>query len=275
MSTFFCAFAEGKAAGERLLKNRINADMLIHRTGMDTTVRKTEVKAVYGYYYDPTYLLLIPGIILALAAQGLVSSAFAKWSRVQSRTGVTGAELARRILDQNGCEDVRIQHVPGRLTDSFDPENGVLRLSDEVYASDSVAALGVAAHEAGHAIQDAQDYLPMRMRAAIVPVANIGSAAAMPLFLAGLVFSWQPLMRVGIYCFALAVLFYLITLPVEFNASGRAVAILDAGGLPQDELAGVKAVLRAAALTYVASALQALLQLLRLILLSQGRRRRD
>ena len=229
----------------------------------------------YGYYYDPTYLLLIPGLILALVAQVLVSSAFSKWSGVQSRTGVTGAELARRILDLNGCEDVRIERVPGKLTDNFDPENGVLRLSDEVYGSRSVAALGVAAHESGHAIQDAQDYAPLRIRSRLVPVANIGSQAAMPLFLLGIVFSWEPLVRIGIYCLALAVLFSLVTLPVEFNASGRAVAILDAGGLPEDELAGVKAVLRAAALTYVASALQALLQLARLILLSQSRRRRD
>ena len=230
---------------------------------------------MYGYYYDPTYLLLLPGVILALVAQGLVSAAFSKWSTVRSRTGVTGAQLARRILDMNGCEDVQIQHIPGKLTDNFDPENGVLRLSDEVYGSDSVAALGVAAHEAGHAIQDAQDYAPLRMRSRLVPVANIGSSAAMPLFFIGLFASWEPLMRIGIYCFALAVLFYLVTLPVEFNASGRAVAILDEGGLPQDELAGVKAVLRAAALTYVASALQAVLQLLRLVLLSQSRRRRD
>ena len=138
-----------------------------------------------------------------------------------------------------------------------------------------MAALGVAAHEAGHAIQDAQNYAPLRIRSSIVPVANIGSTAAMPLFFIGLFASWQPLMRIGIYCFALSVLFYLVTLPVEFDASSRAVAILDAGGLPEEELRGVKAVLRAAALTYVASALQALLQLLRLVLLSQSRRRRD
>ena len=230
---------------------------------------------MYGYYYDPTYLLLIPGVILAMVAQGMVSSAFSRWSQVRSRTGVTGAELARRILDRNGCQDVRIAHIPGKLTDNFDPENGVLRLSDEVFASDSVAALGVAAHEAGHAIQDAQNYAPLRIRSSIVPVANIGSTAAMPLFFIGLFASWQPLMRIGIYCFALSVLFYLVTLPVEFDASSRAVAILDAGGLPEEELRGVKAVLRAAALTYVASALQALLQLLRLVLLSQSRRRRD
>ena len=230
---------------------------------------------MYGYYYDPTYLLLIPGVILAMVAQGMVSSAFSRWCQVRSRTGVIGAELARRILDRNGCQDVRIAHIPGKLTDNFDPENGVLRLSDEVFASDSVAALGVAAHEAGHAIQDAQNYAPLRIRSSIVPVANIGSTAAMPLFFIGLFASWQPLMRIGIYCFALSVLFYLVTLPVEFDASSRAVAILDAGGLPEEELRGVKAVLKAAALTYVASALQALLQLLRLVLLSQSRRRRD
>ena len=228
----------------------------------------------YGYYADPTYLLLIPGLILALVAQAMVSGAFSKWSQVESRTGLTGAQMARRILDANGCGSVMIEHIPGKLTDNFDPADGVLRLSDEVYASRSVAALGVAAHEAGHAIQAATDYAPLRLRSALVPVAGIGSQAAMPLFLLGLIFSWQPLVRIGIYCFALAVLFYLVTLPVEFNASGRAVAILG-GALPEEELRGVKAVLRAAALTYVASALQALLQLARLLLIANSRRRRD
>lgn len=227
----------------------------------------------YGYYYDPTYMLLIPGLLLALIAQAMVSSAFHRWKQVRSRSGLTGAGIARMILDANGAGDVRIERVPGSLTDHYDPENGVLRLSDEVYASGSVAALGVAAHEAGHAIQDAQDYAPMRIRAALVPVANIGSAAAMPLFILGLLFSWQPLLKIGILCFTFAVLFYVVTLPVEFNASRRAVAVLSAGYLPQDEVKGVKAVLSAAALTYVAAALQALLQLARLLLLASSRRR--
>lgn len=225
------------------------------------------------YYYDPTYFLLIPGLLLALFAQFRVSSAFNKWKQVRSRTGLTGAGIARMILDANGAKDVRIERVNGSLTDHYDPENGALRLSDEVYASGSVAALGVAAHEAGHAIQDAQDYAPMRIRATLVPVANIGSMAAVPLFMLGLVFSWEPLLKIGILCFSLAVLFYVVTLPVEFNASSRAVAVLSSGYLPDDEVAGVKAVLSAAALTYVAAALQALLQLLRLVLLANSRRR--
>lgn len=227
------------------------------------------------YYYDPTYLLLIPGLILALYAQLKVSSTYARYKKVHSGTGLTGAQIARQILDTNGCGSVRIERVPGSLTDHYDPENGVLRLSEEVYASHSIAALGVAAHEAGHAIQDATDYGPMRIRATLVPVANIGSSAAIPLFMLGLIFSWEPLLKIGILCFSLAVLFYLVTLPVEFNASGRAVALLSSGYLPQDEVKGVKKVLSAAALTYVAAALQAILQLLRLVLLAGSRRRDD
>ncbi|MDY5349917.1 MAG: zinc metallopeptidase [Candidatus Ventricola sp.] len=227
------------------------------------------------YYYDPTYLMLIPGLILALYAQLKVSSTYARYKKVHSGTGLTGAQIARQILDSNGCGSVRIERVPGSLTDHYDPENGVLRLSEEVYASRSIAALGVAAHEAGHAIQDATDYGPMRIRATLVPVANIGSSAAIPLFMLGLIFSWEPLLKIGILCFSLAVLFYLVTLPVEFNASGRAVALLSSGYLPQDEVKGVKKVLSAAALTYVAAALQAILQLLRLVLLAGSRRRDD
>ncbi len=224
------------------------------------------------WYYDPTYLLLIPGLILALYAQFKVTSTFNHWKQAPSRTGMTGAEIARTILDANGCRDVRVEHVRGSLTDHYDPENGVLRLSDEVYASRSIAALGVAAHEAGHAIQDAKDYAPMRIRANLVPLANIGSQAAVPLFMLGLIFSWEPLLKIGILAFSLAVLFYVVTLPVEFNASNRAVAVLSSGYLPDDEVKGVKAVLSAAALTYVAAALQALLQLLRLVLLANRRR---
>ncbi|MCI7736408.1 MAG: zinc metallopeptidase [Clostridiales bacterium] len=227
------------------------------------------------YYYDPTYLLLIPGLILALYAQFKVSSTFARFKKEPSRSGLTGAQIARQILDTNGCGSVRIERVPGSLTDHYDPENGVLRLSEEVYGSRSIAALGVAAHEAGHAIQDATDYGPMRIRATLVPVANIGSSAAIPLFMLGLIFSWQPLLKIGILCFSLAVLFYVVTLPVEFNASGRAVALLASGYLPDDEVQGVKKVLSAAALTYVAAALQAILQLLRLVLLANSRNRDD
>lgn len=224
------------------------------------------------WYYDPTYLLLIPGLLLTLYAQFKVSSTFNRFKQVPSRTGMSGAQIARLILDANGCKNVEIEHVRGSLTDHYDPENGVLRLSDEVYASHSIAALGVAAHEAGHAIQDAQDYAPMRIRANLVPLANIGSSAATPLFMLGLLFSWEPLLKIGILCFSLAVLFYLVTLPVEFNASNRAVAVLAGSYLPADEVKGVKAVLSAAAMTYVAAALQAVLQLLRLVLLANRRR---
>ena len=224
------------------------------------------------YYYDPTYILVIIGMLVALGAQLLVSSAYSKWKNVPSRTGLTGAQVARQILDGNGCRDVRIEAVAGTLSDHYDPTNGVLRLSSEVYGGRSIAALGVAAHEAGHAIQDEQDYAPMRIRANLVPVANIGSQAAIPLFMLGLFMSWEPLLKIGIFCFALSVLFYVVTLPVEFNASGRAVKVLAASFLPADEVKGVKAMLTAAAMTYVAAALQAVLQLLRLLILANRRR---
>lgn len=227
------------------------------------------------YYYDPTYLLLIPGLLLALYAQYKVTSTFNHFKQVPSRSGLTGAQVARMILDSNGCRDVEIEPVRGSLTDHYDPENNVLRLSSEVYGSRSIAALGVAAHEAGHAIQDAQSYAPLNIRASLVPVANIGSGLAMPLFMLGLIMSWQPLLKVGILCFAFSVLFYVVTLPVEFNASRRAVTLLASGFLPDDEVKGVKAVLSAAALTYVAAALQAVLQLVRLLLLANSRRRDD
>ena len=227
------------------------------------------------WYYDPTYWMVLIGALIALYAQFRVSAAYSKWSRVPSSTHMTGAQIARQILDGNGCQNVRIEAINGKLTDHYDPENGVLRLSSEVYGSTSIAALGVAAHEAGHAIQDAQNYAPLRIRSTLVPIANIGFGAAIPLFMLGLIFSWQPLVEIGILCFALAVLFYVVTLPVEFNASGRAVAVLSESYLPEEEVRGVKAVLSAAARTYVAAALQALLQLLRLILLSSNNRRRD
>ena len=227
------------------------------------------------YYYDPTYFLLIPGLLVALYAQFKVTGTFNKWKQVGSRAGMTGAEMARRILDANGCRDVRVEYIQGSLTDHYDPQNGVLRLSSEVYGSRSIAALGVAAHEAGHAIQDAQDYAPMLIRANLVPIANIGSGMAMPLFMLGLILSWEPLTKIGILFFAFSVAFYLVTLPVEFNASSRAVAVLSDGYLASDEIKGVKAVLSAAALTYVASALQAVLQLLRLVLIAGSRNRDD
>ena len=159
------------------------------------------------WYYDPTYWMVLIGALIALYAQFRVSAAYSKWSRVPSSTHMTGAQIARQILDGNGCQNVRIEAINGKLTDHYDPENGVLRLSSEVYGSTSIAALGVAAHEAGHAIQDAQNYAPLRIRSTLVPIANIGSGAAIPLFMLGLIFSWQPLVEIGILCFALAVLF--------------------------------------------------------------------
>ena len=228
------------------------------------------------WYYDPTYWMVLIGALIALYAQFRVSAAYSKWSKVPSSTHMTGAQIARQILDGNGCQDVRIEAISGKLTDHYDPENGVLRLSSEVYGSTSIAALGVAAHEAGHAIQDAQSYAPLRIRSTLVPIANIGSGAAIPLFMLGLIFSWQPLVEIGILCFALAVLFYVVTLPVEFNASHRAMQELEHTGiLGSAELKDTRKVLTAAAMTYVASAASMILQLLRLIILFGGRSRDD
>ena len=227
------------------------------------------------YYFDPTMILLIPGLIIALFAQMRVSSAFSKYSRVPVRSGMTGAQVARAMLDGSGLYDVPVRRVSGKLTDNYDPSQKVLNLSDAVYGASTVAALGVAAHECGHALQDQAGYAPMGIRAAIVPAVNIGSSLSWPIFLLGLIFSWRPLLLAGIILFSLTVVFTLVTLPVEFNASRRATAALAGGGyLNDDELRGAKAVLSAAAMTYVASALSAILQLLRLLLLA-GRRDGD
>ena len=231
----------------------------------------------FYYYYDPTYSLVLIGLLLCLAASARVRSTYAKYGRVRSRSGLTGREAAERILRSAGIYDVRIEHVSGNLTDHFDPRNRVLRLSDATYQSASVAAVGVAAHECGHAIQHSRGYAPLKIRSAIVPVANFGSAIAWPLILLGLLFNSRSsylLIQVGILAFSFAVLFQLVTLPVEFNASRRAVQILgESGMLLPDELSMTKKVLRAAALTYVAGAASAILQLLRIILLTGGRRR--
>ena len=233
----------------------------------------------YGYYMDPTYLLVLIGAVLCIFAQMRVSSAYKKYARIRSRSGLTGAEAAQRILQLSGIHDVRIEHVRGELTDHYDPAHKVLRLSDSVYGSASLAAVGVAAHECGHAIQHHQGYAPLTIRSAIVPVANIGSTLAWPLILIGLLFTQRTgstLIQIGILCFSFAVLFQLITLPVEFNASSRALAILGQQGiLSESELPYTKKVLGAAALTYVASAAAAILQLLRLVLLFGGRRSDD
>ncbi len=231
----------------------------------------------YGYYFDPTYFLVLIGAVLCIYAQMRVSSTYNKFSKVRSRTGMTGAEAAQRILQMSGIYDVRVEHVGGSLTDHYDPANKVLRLSDTVYGSDSVAAIGVAAHECGHAVQHNKGYAPLQIRSTLVPVANIGSKAGIPLIILGALLGMnQILIQIGIWVFALAVLFQVVTLPVEFNASGRALAMLgDYGMLANDEVRSCKKVLSAAALTYVAAAASAILQLFRLILMFGDNRRRD
>ena len=225
------------------------------------------------YYWDWTMLLVLPGLLLGLWAQIKVKSAYSRYSRVRSRRGEPARDIARELLDRTGNGGVSVGPISGELTDHYDPRSQSLRLSDGVYASDSIAAIGIAAHECGHAMQAGAGYAPLKLRTAIVPVVNLGSTLYFPIFLAGLIFSWQPLLYAGIACFALSLVFALVTLPVEFNASRRAVAALEGGGyLDEEELRGVKAVLQAAALTYVAAAISSLLQLLRLLLLS---RRRD
>lgn len=230
----------------------------------------------YGYYFDPTYILVIIGVVVSMVASARVKSTFHKYSSVRSMSNMTGAQAAQRVLQSAGIHDVTIRHVSGSLTDHYDPRNKTLNLSDPVYGSTSVAAIGVAAHECGHAIQHQQGYSPLSLRSALVPVANFGSAAAWPLIVLGLVLggAGSTLCQIGIIFFSAAVLFQIITLPVEFNASSRAVRILgDTGILGQQELPYTKKVLGAAALTYVAGAAAAILQLLRLLLLFGGRDR--
>ena len=232
------------------------------------------------YYIDWTYIVLvIPAMILALYAQNKVNSTFKKYSRVASRSGMTGAQAARRLMELNGIYDVSIERVSGNLTDHYDPSKKVLRLSDSVYSDTSVAAIGVAAHETGHAIQHARGYAPLTLRTVMVPLANLGSTLSMPLIFLGILFSFSSVMgntmiNLGILLFGLSVVFTIITLPVEFNASRRAVACLsDSGILYDDEIGGVKKVLSAAAMTYVASTAVALANFLRLIIIFGGRRR--
>ena len=230
----------------------------------------------YGMYFDPTYLLVIAGLLLSLAASAMVNTTFEKYAKVRSMTGMTGAEAARSVLQAAGIYDVHVEKVAGKLTDHYDPRNKVLRLSESTYASASVAAICVAAHECGHAIQDQKKYGPLVLRSILVPLANFGSAAAWPIFLIGLVMSLKPLLTLGILFFSLAVCFQLVTLPVEFNASQRAVQILESARvLEKSEIDGGRKVLRAAAMTYVASLAASVLQLLRLIILAGGRRNRD
>ena len=227
----------------------------------------------YGYYYyDPTYMLIVISALISLFAQFLINSRFSKYSRVRSRSGMTGAQAAERILQSQGIYDVAIQRVSGKLTDHYDPRNKTLNLSDAVYASTSVAAVGVAAHECGHAIQHARGYAPLSFRSALVPVANIGSQLSWLLNILGIFFGGShTLIMIGILMFSAAVLFQLVTLPVEFNASGRALKLLsETGILQKDEVSDTRKVLSAAALTYVAAAATAVLQLLRLLRLFGG-----
>jgi Zn-dependent membrane protease YugP len=233
------------------------------------------------FYFDWTFVLLIPALLLAVWAQSKVKLTYAKYSEIAVRSGMTGAEVAQHILQdanvtvddgRTGRRTVPVQPIPGELTDHYDPRTRELRLSEGVYYGRSIAALGVAAHEAGHAIQHAHMYGPLALRNLIYPVSSIGSSMAIPLFFIGLLFAIPALLKAGILLFSLAVVFTLITLPVEFNASRRALRVLaDGRYLDQDELAGARKVLTAAALTYVAAALMAVLQLLRLLILSRSR----
>lgn len=231
------------------------------------------------FYYDPTYFLVLIGVALSLFASSKVNRTFAKFQRVPNRLGITGREAAEQILHQAGIYDVSVERVSGQLTDHYDPGNKVLRLSDSTYQSSSVAAIGVAAHECGHAIQHATGYAPLRFRGALVPVANFGASIAWPLIFIGMLLTSRSsvmMINIGIVAFSLSVLFHIVTLPVEFDASGRAVRILERGGiLYPEEVDGTKKVLKAAALTYVAGAASAILQLLRILLLTGGRRNND
>lgn len=225
------------------------------------------------FYFDWTMLLVLPGLLLGMWAQARVRSAFDKYSRVRSQKGLTAEEVSRRLLDRSGNTGVTITGTAGSLTDHYDPSGNILRLSQTVLGNTSIAAIGVAAHECGHAMQQHEGYAPLKLRSAIVPVVNIGSNLYFPVFMAGILFSWEPLIYVGILCFALSLVFSLITLPVEFDASKRAVAMLESGGyLAPDELEGARKVLNAAAMTYVAAVVSSLLQLLRLLLIARSHR---
>lgn len=233
----------------------------------------------YGTFYnflDPTFLLVIAGLVISGLASAYVNSTFRKYDEFRSSKGVTGTQAAEYILRSQGITDVGVQQIAGNLTDNYNSGNKLLSLSEATAQSTSVAAIGVAAHECGHAVQDAKNYFPLKLRAAIVPVANIGSTLSFPLIMLGVIMSWnQTLINVGILAFSLALVFQLVTLPVEFDASRRALSILREGNmLAEDELAAARKVLMAAALTYIAAALATFLQLLRLVLLF-GNRSRD
>lgn len=233
-----------------------------------------------GYYYwDPTYILVVIGAVICMIASARVKGTFNKYSQLRSMSGMNGAQVALRVLQAAGIYDVQVRHVSGSLTDHYDPRTKTVNLSDPVYNATSVAALGVAAHECGHAIQHAKSYAPLSIRSALVPVANFGSMLAWPVILIGLLFNTRSsglIIDIGILLFSAAVLFQLVTLPVEFDASRRALVMLRTQGiLADDELKYTRRVLESAALTYVASAAAAILQLLRIILITNGRRRDD
>ena len=233
-----------------------------------------------GYYYwDPTYILVVIGAVICMIASARVKGTFNKYSQLRSMSGMIGAQVAHRVLQAAGIYDVQVRHVSGSLTDHYDPRTKTVNLSDPVYNATSVAALGVAAHECGHAIQHAKSYAPLSIRSALVPIANFGSMLAWPVILIGLLFNTRSsglIIDIGILLFSAAVLFQLVTLPVEFDASRRALVMLRTQGiLADDELRYTRRVLKSAALTYVASAAAAILQLLRIILITNGRRRDD
>ena len=229
-----------------------------------------------GWGLDPTYVLILLALVISSLVSAKMNATFSRYSKVRAYSGLTGAQAAQRILQRAGIYDVKIQRVAGRLTDHYDPTNKVLRLSDAVYDNTSVAAIGVAAHECGHAVQHAVHYKPLAIRSAIVPAANLGSQLSWPLFLAGLIFSFRPLLTAGIVLFCGALLFQVVTLPVEFNASGRALVLLEETGIMgREEVGSTRKVLQAAALTYVAAVVSSLLQLLRLLILSGAFRRWD
>ena len=231
-----------------------------------------------GYYFDPTWILVIIGAVLSMAASAKVNSTFNKYSKVRSMTGMTGEDAAKRLLNSQGIYDVTVRPVKGQLTDHYDPRTKTVNLSESVFHSTSVAAIGVAAHECGHAMQDNVGYVPLKLRGAIVPVANIGSQAAFPLIIIGVLIGGMgsPLVNIGLILFSLAVIFQLITVPVELNASRRAITLLDQVGiLGGQEVNQTRKVLGAAALTYVAALAASVLQLLRLVILFGGRRDND
>ncbi|KHD38017.1 peptidase [Clostridium acetobutylicum] len=224
------------------------------------------------FYFDPSFIILIPALIISFAAQSQISSTFNKYSKVIGLNGYTGADVARMLLNSNGLSDIPVEIIPGKLTDHYDPKNRVMRLSEEVYYGTSVASIGVAAHETGHAFQHKGHYAPLEIRNTIVPAVNISSNASWVLFFLGIVFGIPAFAKIGVALFAAVVLFNLITLPVEFDASSRALKLLENKGiLYHNEIKGARAVLNAAAMTYVAAALMAISQLIRLIIISRNR----